>query len=192
MKNNIKFTVTYLLLTSCSQKNYIKEVISEKEVSISLIKTYNETYFNLNVPLEFHLDFNSEKLYSVGHYYIKGNKSMLVGDDYLLFDLYNNKRLFSFDSFGAFNYPTKIYLYDRQLRISKEEVLELIKKYNPTANIDKLQTKKDTIKLVSYKQYRKDNPIFLEEMRKIPDSLTLVISKSGKKENILTSIKIDW
>ena len=192
MKNNIKFIVTYFLLTSCSQKHYIKEIVSEKEVSISLIKTYNETYFNLNVPLEFHLDFNSEKLYSIGHYYIKGNKSMLKGDDYLFFDANTNKRFLLFDGFGAFNYPKKIYLYDRQLRLSKEEVLVLINKYNPTATIDELQTKNDTIKLISYKQYRNDNPKFLEEMRKVPDSLTLVISKSGKRENIVSSIKINW
>ena len=192
MKNRSVLLLSFIILLSCAQKKYVTEVISDKEVSISLIKKCNETYFNLNIPLEFHLDFNSEKLYSIGHYYIKGNKSMLVGDDYLLIDPYNNKRLFSFDSFGAFNYPKKIYLYDRQLRLSKEEVLELIKKYNPTATIDELQTKNDTIKLISYKQYRNDNPKFLEEKRKVPHSLTLVISKSGKRENIVSSIKINW
>lgn len=68
----------------------------------------------------------------------------------------------------------------------------MIKKYNSTATIDKLQTKNDTISLVSYSQFRKDNPKFLEEMRKVPDSLTLVISKSGKKEIIVSSVKINW
>ncbi|MEM0543426.1 hypothetical protein WFZ85_12430 [Flavobacterium sp. j3] len=192
MKNQAVLLLSFILLSSCAQKRYITEVISDKEVSISLIKTFNETYFNLNIPLEFHLDLNSEKLYSIGHYYIKGNKSMLKGDDYLFFDANTNKRFLLFDGFGAFNYPKKIYLYDRQLRLSKEEVLVLINKYNPTATIDELQTKNDTIKLISYKQYRNDNPKFLEDMRKIPDSLTFSIYKSGKKENILTSTKINW
>ena len=192
MKNNIKFIVTYFLLTSCSQKHYIKEIVSDKEVSISLIKTFNETYFNLNIPLEFHLDLNSEKLIRVSPYYKKGSKSMFSGDDYLFIDANTHKRFLLFDSFGAYNYPTKIYLYDRQLRLSKEEVLALLKKYNPTETIEKLQTKNDTIKLISYKQYRNDNPKFLEDMRKIPDSLTFSIYKSGKKENILTSTKINW
>lgn len=191
MKNKFSVIIA-LFLMSCSQKQYIKEVISEKEVSISIIKTYKETYYNLNVPLEFHLDLNSEKLYHVGHYYIKGNKSMLIGDDYLFIDANTNERFFLFDRFEAYNYPTKIYLYDRQLRLNEEQVLELIKKYNSTATIDKLQTKNDTISLVSYSQYRKDNPKFLEEMRKVPDSLTLVISKSGKKEIIISSVKINW
>src|SRR5574343_403072 len=132
MKNKFSVIIA-LFLMSCSQKQYIKEVISEKEVSITLIKTYKETYYNLNVPLEFHLDLNSEKLYHVGHYYIKGNKSMLIGDDYLFIDANTNERFFLFDRFGAYNYPTKIYLYYRQLKLNKEQVLELIKKYNSTA-----------------------------------------------------------
>lgn len=192
MKIKIVLMLIYLLLISCTTTSYIKEVVSEKEVSISIIKTYKETYYNLNVPLEFHLNLNSKKLYHVGHYYIKGNKSMLKGDDYLFIDASTNERFFLFDRFGAYNYPKKIYLYDRQLRLNEEQVLELIKKYNSTATIDKLQTKNDTISLVSYSQYRKDNPKFLEEMRKVPDSLTLVISKSGKKENIVSSVKINW
>lgn len=83
-------------------------------------------------------------------------------------------------------------MYDRQLRLTKGEVITLLTRYYPTASIDKLQTKNDTIPLVSYSQYRKDNPKFLEEMLKVPDSLTLVISKSGKKENIVFSVKINW
>jgi len=179
-------------MTGCAEKKYIKEVISEKNVTISLRETYNEKYLVLLIPVEFELNLNKAKIFSVVDYYSKNNKYMFPAEDYIFVDVNTNKIMLGFDRFKPYHYPKNIYLLERKRKISEEEALLLIQKYNPTAHLDNIKRENDTIKLVSYKQYREDNPKFLEEMRKISDTLTLSISISGKDENVIDKLKINW
>ncbi|MEM0543421.1 hypothetical protein WFZ85_12405 [Flavobacterium sp. j3] len=193
MKVNIFIGLIFVMVNcSCAEKKYIKEVISDKKVSIIMRETYNDKYLVLLIPLELELNLNSEEIFSIVDYYEKNNSLMELGEDYIYTDKADNKVVLGFDRFKTYNYPKNIYLIERKNKITKQQALELIKKYNPNASLDKVKTKYDTIPLVSYKQYRIDNPKLLEEMRKVPDSLTLSISIKGKKENILSKLKINW
>ena len=183
----------FLIVTySCAEKIYIKEVISEKKISIIMRETYNEKYLVLLISIEFELNLNQDKVFHITDYYERDNKYMFSGEDYTFLDKTDNKVVLGFNRFKTYSYPKNIYLIERKNKITKQQALELIKKYNPNASLYKVKTKYDTISLVSYKQYRIDNPKFLEEMRKVPDSLTLSISIKGKNENILSKLKINW
>lgn len=190
MKRITFLSCVLFLYISCAEKKYLKEVISNERVSITLKQTYEETYYNLNIPIEFELNLNNEKIISAVPYFEIDDKRGFGGDQYYI-DKKDNKKMFSLDNYKPYNYPTNIYVIDEKRKISKEDVIKLIKKYNPTKTIDALKTKNDTIYLVAYSQYRKDNLEFLQEMRKQPDSLILSIYTKGKGSKVVGE-RIKW
>jgi hypothetical protein len=182
-----------LLFSGCSETKYIKEVISSKEVAISMRGEYPKNqYLVLLIPLEFELNLNNSKILRVTDRYSKDNNYMFPGEDYIFINGDNDKIMYTFDKFTPYNYPKKLVLLERKNIVSKEQAKELIKQYNPKASLENIKSKRDTIKLISYSQYRKDNPQFLEEMRIIPDTLVLRINKKGKSETVVEKIKINW
>jgi len=53
-------------------------------------------------------------------------------------------------------------------------------------------TDKDTIVLAPYSKFRKENPEFIEKLRKEPDTLTLRLSFKNKKEPKIIDKGIHW
>ncbi|WP_298119179.1 hypothetical protein [Flavobacterium sp.] len=190
MKKTIILISTVFFFISCTERNYLKEVISNEKVSITLKETFEETYYNLNVPIEFELNLNNEKIISAVPYYENDGRKRFEGDFHYIDTKYKTK-MFSLDKYSPYNYPTNIYIIDEKRKITKDEVIALIKKYNPSKTIKSLQTKNDTIYLISYSKYRKDNPEFLQEMRKLPDSLILSLYIKGKGSKVVGE-RINW
>jgi hypothetical protein len=184
MKKSALLFTTLFLFIGCAEKKYLKEVISNENVSITLKETFEETYYNLNIPIEFELNLNNEKIISALPYFEIDNKRGFSGDNYYI-DKKDKTKMFSLDKYSPYNYPTNIYIIDEKRKITKDEVIALIKKYNPSKTIKSLQTKNDTIYLISYSKYRKDNPEFLQEMRKLPDSLILSLYIKGKGSKVV-------
>ena len=186
-----------LCFTNCKEKTYFNEVISEKNVGISMAEfPKNKEDFVLNIPLEFKLYLNNfPNIWFVNIYYKKDNHLCMVIDDYLINDCQTNKPIFSFDNFENSkypNFPNGIYLVERKMKISKEEAQKLIKKYNPKTSVENIKSTNDTIPLLSYKKFREDNPEFIEELRKIPDSITFVIQNRKEKKPIKVKARINW
>lgn len=190
MKRIVFLIFILFLCISCAEKKYLKEVISNEKVSITLKETFEETYYNLNIPIEFKLNLNGENIISAVPYYENDARKRFEGDYYYI-DKNDKKKMFSLDKYKPFDYPTNIYVIDEKRKITKEDVIILIMKYNPTKTIESLKTKNDTIYLASYSQYRKDNPLFLQEMRKLPDSLILSLYIKGKGSKVVGE-RINW
>lgn len=152
----------------------------------------NSQYLVLLIPLEFELNINRSNFFSVTERYSKDGSYMSPSENYIFINGDNNKVMFTFDKFKPYNYPKKIILLERKNILTKEKALELIKKYNPNSTLENIKSKFDTIPLISYEKYRNDNPKFLDEMRKIPDTIVLRIHKSGQSKTIVQKLKINW
>ena len=179
------------MLISCAKKTYIKEVVENKKVYITYREIFNDKFYNLNIPIQFNLNLNSSKILRIMPYYETNGHQMTIVEDYIIINGENNKEIYGFDTFQPYHYPKTIYVVERKRKVSQNEVLDLIKKYNPSASIANLETKNDTIFLTSYSKYRKDNPKFLEDMRKQPDSLILSMWFGGEDKR-LEKVKINW
>ncbi|MBF7091742.1 hypothetical protein IUY40_09325 [Flavobacterium sp. ALJ2] len=182
-----------LCFTNCKEKKYFKEIVSEKNVSITKIR-FPEKGEDLvvTIPFEFNLYLNNfPKISFVGIYYEKDN-SLCTNANYLIYNSKTDKVIFSLDRYQYPNYPKSIYLVERKIKISQEEAQKLIKKYNPKTAVENIKSIDDTIPLVSYKKFREDNPKFIEELRRIPDSIIFVIQNRKEKNPIKIKEKINW
>lgn len=181
-------TISFILcFSNCKEKTYFKEIVSEKTVDIAMAEfPKDKEDFVINIPVEFNLYFNDfSAIRSVNIYYAIDNRLCSEVDDYLFYDSLTDKIYFSLDDFQYPNYPKGIYIVGRKMKISKIEVQKFIKKYNPKKSIEDIQNTNDTISLVSYKKFREENAEFVEELRRIPDSITFVI-RNKKKEKVNT------
>lgn len=190
----ISTTLFSLCFTNCKEKTYFKEIVSEKNVSIAMAEfPIDKEDLVINIPFEFNLYFNNfPNIRSVNIYHQKDNRLCSEVDDYLIYDSQTNKVLFTFDDFQYPNYPERIYIIERKMKISKEEAQKLIERYNPKSSIRNIKSTKDTIRLISYKKFREDNPKFIEELRRIPDSIKFVIRNKKMKKAIQIEAKINW
>ncbi|OYU78973.1 MAG: hypothetical protein CFE23_16205 [Flavobacterium sp. BFFFF1] len=188
----ISLVISVLFLaTGCAEKKYFTEVVSDKVITISMREAYNEKYLTLNIPVGFSLNLNHSEIKDVRLYWVLNNKQLADVEDYVVMNAENDRIIYAIEDKEYPNYPKSIYLLNRRNKISKEDALALIKKYNPTATLESIKSRKDTIKLVSYALYRKDNPEFLKEMRRLPDSLIFSIGFSGGKGELFKA-KINW
>lgn len=190
----ISTTLFSLCFTNCKEKTYFKEIVSEKNVSIAMAEfPIDKEDLVINIPFEFNLYFNNfPNIRSVNIYHQKDNRLCSEVDDYLIYDSQTNKVIFTFDDFQYPNYPERIYIIERKMKISKEEAQKLIERYNPKSSIRNIKSTKDTIRLISYKKFREDNPKFIEELRRIPDSIKFVIRNKKMKKAIQIEAKINW
>ncbi|MFH7019141.1 hypothetical protein [Flavobacterium sp. FlaQc-47] len=183
-----------LCFTNCKEKTYFKEIVSEKNVNIAMAEfPKDKEDFVITIPFEFNLYLNNfSNIWFVGIYYKKDNRLSMIIDDYVIYDSQTDKAIFSLDRYQYPNYPKSIYLVERKIKISKEDAQKLIEKYNPKTAVENIKSTNDTIPLVSYKKFREDNPKFIEELRRIPDSITFVIQKRKEKKPIQVKAKINW
>jgi hypothetical protein len=182
-----------ILSIGCQQKTYIKEMISDQKVSITWNHHFKtrDSMLVLLVPIEFQTNLNSTDVESFLPQYILNDKLATTLDDYILINNKTRKFIFDYDNTHHEIFFKSITLMNRWIVISKSRAEELIKKYNPNEYLGKIKSKKDTISLISYNKFRKENPEFLKEMRKETDSLILAIKPvKGKTEIIKT--KINW
>ena len=202
MKNTIFILIALLTIISCKNTSYIEEITSERNVGITLREYYDGekgavvTSLGIIIPVEFKLDINYKNIHkTTSFHYIRNDKSAGGnGNNYCIFNGDTNIPIFYEENNWGYPYfPSSIYLIDEKLDLTKEEAEAFIKKYHPTASVEEIKSDNDTIVLAPYSKFRKENPEFIEKLRKEPDTLTLRLSfKKIEKEPKIIDKGIHW
>ena len=203
MRNTIFILIALLVIISCKNTSYyMEEIISERNVGITLREYYDGekgavvTTYGIVIPVEFKLDINYKNIHkTTSFHYIRNDKSAGGnGNNYCIFNGDTNKPIFYEENNWGYPYfPSSIYLIDEKLDLTKDEAEAFIKKYHPTASAEEIKSDKDTIVLAPYSKFRKENPEFIEKLRKEPDTLTLrLFFKKIEKEPQIIDKGIHW
>ena len=200
MKNTIFILIALLVIISCKNTSYIEEITSERNVGITLRKYYDGekgavvTSLGIIIPVEFKLDINYRDVRKTASlYYTRDGKPTGDYENYRIFNGDTNIPIFYEENNWGYPYfPSSIYLIDEKLDLTKEEAEAFIKKYHPTASAEEIKSDKDTIVLAPYSKFRKENPEFIEKLRKEPDTLTLYIRFKNEKEPLIIEKGIHW
>lgn len=200
MKNTIFILIALLTIISCKNTSYIEEITSERNVGITLRKYYDGekgavvTSLGIIIPVEFKLDINYKDVRKTASlYYTRDGKPTGDYENYRIFNGDTNIPIFYEENNWGYPYfPSSIYLIDEKLDLTKEEAEAFIKKYHPTASAEEIKSDKDTIVLAPYSKFRKENPEFIEKLRKEPDTLTLYIRFKNEKEPLIIEKGIHW
>ena len=200
MKNTIFILIALLVIISCKNTSYIEEITSERNVGITLRKYYDDekdtvvTTYGIVIPVEFKLDINYKNIRkTTSLYYTRDGKPTGDYENYRIFNGDTNIPIFYEENNWGYPYfPNSIYLVDDELNLTKEEAEAFIKKYRPTASLEEIKSHKDTVVLAPYSKFRKENPEFIEKLRKEPDTLTLYIRFKNEKEPQIIDKGIHW
>jgi lipoprotein len=200
MKNTIFILIALLTIISCKNTSYIEEITSERNVGITLREYYDGekgavvTSLGIIIPVEFKLDINYKDVRKTASlYYTRDGKPTATNGNYRIFNGDTNIPIFYEENNWGYPYfPSSIYLIDEKLDLTKEEAEAFIKKYHPTASAEEIKSDKDTIVLAPYSKFRKENPEFIEKLRKEPDTLTLYIRFKNEKEPLIIEKGIHW
>ena len=200
MRNTIFILIALLTIISCKNTSYIEEITSERNVGITLRKYYDDekntvvTTYGIVIPIEFKLDINYKNIRKTTSFrYIRDDKPTGDYENYRIFNGDTNIPIFYEEKNWGYPYfPNSIYLVDDELNLTKEEAEAFIKKYHPTASAEEIKSDKDTVVLAPYSKFRKENPEFIEKLRKEPDTLTLWLSLKNEKEPKIIDKGIHW
>ena len=200
MRNTIFILIALLTIISCKNTSYIEEITSERNVGITLREYYDGekgavvTSLGIIIPVEFKLDINYKDVRKTASlYYTRDGKPTATNGNYRIFNGDTNIPIFYEENNWGYPYfPSSIYLIDEKLDLTKEEAEAFIKKYHPTASAEEIKSDKDTIVLAPYSKFRKENPEFIEKLRKEPDTLTLYIRFKNEKEPLIIEKGIHW
>lgn len=195
MKRIYFYAFTFLII-SCREKEpvTIKEIVSNEVVAITFNakKTFAKDSVSIIIPIELEINLHENSLIFFDIDFFMNKKYMMIVDDYEIYDTQNKtKSLSSFKPYLSIKKPFKIIIKERSHLISLFDAKKIQKKYNINQSIDNLKFG-DTIQLVPYSQFRKDNPEILNELRRIEDKIR--ITTSGKGEDFFYSqdFKINW
>ena len=200
MRNTIFILIALLVIISCKNTSYIEEITSERNVGITLREYYDGekgavvTSLGIIIPVEFKLDINYKDVRKTASlYYTRDGKPTATNGNYRIFNGDTNIPIFYEEKNWGYPYlPNSIYLVDDELNLTKDEAEAFIKKYHPTASAEEIKSDKDTIVLAPYSKFRKENPEFIEKLRKEPDTLTLYIRFKNEKEPLIIEKGIHW
>ncbi|WP_428229312.1 hypothetical protein [Flavobacterium sp.] len=190
----------FLTLISCNVKEpiSIKELISDEIVTIRPDYQKSEIKKDsvpITIPIEFEITANTENLRNLGLYFISINNQRLLDDinDYQTY-YKDNKTERIFFALNKDDLVTQkkfhIIIKIRTQMISREVAETILKKYNINKSFENLKFR-DTIKLIGYNQFRKDNPDIVEDFRRVSDSIVFSMSLKGG-ERVHISKKINW
>ena len=200
MRNTIFILIALQVIISCKNTSYIEEITSERNVGITLREYYDGekgavvTSLGIIIPVEFKLDINYKDVRKTASlYYTRDGKPTATNGNYRIFNGDTNIPIFYEENNWGYPYfPNSIYLVDDELNLTKEEAEAFIKKYHPTASAEEIKSDKDTIVLAPYSKFRKENPEFIEKLRKEPDTLALYIRFKNEKEPLIIEKGIHW
>ena len=200
MKNTIFILIALLTIISCKNTSYIEEITSERNVGITLREYYDGekgavvTSLGIIIPVEFKLDINYKDVRKTASlYYTRDGKPTATNGNYRIFNGDTNIPIFYEENNWGYPYfPSSIYIVDDELNLTKDEAEAFIKKYRPTASVEEIKSDKDTVVLAPYSKFRKENPEFIEKLRKEPDTLTLWLSLKNEKEPKIIDKGIHW
>jgi hypothetical protein len=193
MNNICIYICILLILASCGHQENIsvEHTISDEIVTITQSSNNkNSDSVCLNIPLEFKLNIPSNiEYFSIDN--IINNHYLSIPSDVVIYNKQDKKPIFDFKEYLTPTKPFNIIIREKNHLISKHYATELLKKYNINYSLENLKLG-DTIKLVSYNQFRKENPLLLNEFRKIGDTIIITTRKKGEEIYKPKKIKINW
>lgn len=188
----IYYLAVFLLLISCESKPPIEVKQIESLEIVKILPNQKNTDPNdsiiISIPTEFEIKINTSVRYITWHYI--GSKKTLWND---VFDyqIYKIKPIYEFNIDEIFiKRPVFTIKKERSYLISKNEAIELFKKYQTHKYINNLIFT-DTIKLTSYNKFKKENKSMIDNFRKINDSINFTVMKSNGSFFYLQR-KINW
>ena len=191
LKKNTIFFLCFFLL-SCKPNQ--REIIFKQQPSADVLFITPDIYastrdsLKIDVPLEFFVENNTnEDIDYLGISFIIDNKKLAL-NNFDIFD-YQTKEIKDFHFTLLKKHSEKIVSHIKTLYIKKEETQKIFKYYNINKDVEKFR---DSVKLVSYKQFRKDFPAVIKELERIPDSLEITTSNKTDKTFKSRRIKINW
>ncbi|MBF7091738.1 hypothetical protein IUY40_09305 [Flavobacterium sp. ALJ2] len=198
MKHTYIYILMFLFLISCESKAPIevKQIISDEMVTIqaNFKKKYIKDSVFISIPTEFEITITSSKIREIDLSYIINKKRLFAGlSDYEIYNKQNKtKPIYSLNTYLSSDKPIHIIIKERNHLISILDAKDLLNKYNINESLNNLKYG-DTIKIVPYNKFRKDNVNIIYDLRKTNDSIIFNIWKgSGKGETILVKKKINW
>ena len=181
-------------ITSCKKKEsiYLREIVSDEIVTITpnLKKTVNEDSVLINIPAEFEMQIYDSSLESIDLYYVIDKKTLMQISEFEMFSK-RNKPINGLEPYLSVEKPIRIILREKNHLISNNYAKELLERYNINKTLENFKLG-DTIKLVSYNRFRKDNLFFINELRKIGDTIIITTRKKGEDIYKPKKIKINW
>ncbi len=196
MKQNIILIILFALLISCESKYpiEIKQITSKEFVTIEdnyMNRNVIKDSFRITIPTEYEIKINS-KIHDITWYYSVDHKTLNPNHiDYQVYDKRNLKReILELNFEKSFKEKVTIIIKERNHLISKKDAQQLLKKYNIHKSLDSLKSN-DTIKLVSYDKFRKENKMFIQELNKISDSIHFTTMKKDGSFFYVNK-KINW
>lgn len=195
MKNKL-YVLAFMLLVACEAKSPIEVT----QVSSNEIVTFEDNYLDRNtkkdsirmsIPIEFEIKIKSSIKY-ITWIYIVNNK--ILDKDYFDYEVYNKvsktKPIRQLDFNELSDDSITIVLKERNHLISRKDALKLLQKYNINKSVDNLKNN-DTIKLIRYDEFRKNNIEIINDFKKINDSIKFkIMRKDGKF--FYVNKKINW
>jgi hypothetical protein len=195
MKNKL-YVLAFMLLVACEAKSPIEVT----QVSSNEIVTFEDNYLDRNtkkdsirmsIPIEFEIKIKSSIKY-ITWIYIVNNK--ILDKDYFDYEVYNKesktKPIRQLDFNELSDDSITIVLKERNHLISRKDALKLLQKYNINKSVDNLKNN-DTIKLIRYDEFRKNNIEIINDFKKINDPIKFkIMRKDGKF--FYVNKKINW
>ena len=195
MKKIILYVLTYLL-ASCEGKEpiLVKQIISNEMVTIlpNLKNPLIKDSIPISIPTEFELTKNSSKIIDVDIFYLVDGKRLL--DDLIDYQVYNKKNktkpIHTLIPYLSSTKSINIIIKERNHLISKNDAKKLLEKYNINRSLDNLKFG-DTIKLITYDKFSKENKSMIECFSNVSDSIVFGVWLKNK-EKVYIKKEINW
>lgn len=194
MKSNRAIILIVILSCIYSCKNQESSLLFNQGTSSEFVYITPDYYLanrdslKIDIPLEFHIKNNSDKNFDyVETKFFLDRKYVSIGD-------YNNIvkntgieqdvnwKLPEGDNIDFISRIKKIY-------INEEDVKKIFKKYRINKDPEKFR---DSAKLVSYNQFRKDFPNVIKELERVPDFVEIITRNREEKMYKSKMYKIKW
>ncbi|KAF2079027.1 hypothetical protein [Flavobacterium sharifuzzamanii] len=197
MKKKIILVFMVFCIYSCNRKDsiFIKEIISDEMVTITPIlkKGSSKDSVAIVIPMEFEIKTNNSSLKSIDFYVVINQKILMQITEYEIYDKKNkNKPINDLDAYLSSDKSFNIIIKEKKHLISVKDAMKILSKYKKDNKLLYNLKFGDTIKIEPYSQFRKNNPIFLNELRKIGDTLIITTRKKNEKIYIPKKNKINW
>ncbi|MCV9932753.1 hypothetical protein OIU80_10705 [Flavobacterium sp. LS1R47] len=188
------FILIPLILVSCQPKIIlaVDQVSSDEKVQLYKdIRNSNNDSINISIPLEYKLIKEKKDLYSFGVIFVSNKKDLEEFKDFRVFSKANHKLIYATVELDPNEIPDHLLITENDIRISKVQAQKLLIKYKINKDISEIKDS-DTITLISYNEFKKDNPSIIKELNKINDSIIFRVRDWKTKKTLLIAKKINW
>lgn len=193
--NSTRIIILFLaFVTIYSCKNQESGLIFKQNISNEFVYITPDMYsesrdsLKIDIPLEFYIKNNSNTNYDFVETTFFIDKKYVYLGNYENTDK-NTKEIRGEDWEIPKGKDNTITSRIEQLYIDMEDAKKIFKKYAVNKDIENFR---DSAKIVSYKEFRKDFPEIIKKMEKVPDTIQITTRDNGKKNYESKKFKISW